>query len=271
MTDAPFLDVREVGYSVSGGDIIAGVSFDMRPGELRAVIGPNGAGKSTLARCLAGVLKATAGEVLISGTPAAAMSRRRLAANVCYMPQFHGDLPAFSVREYVLMARYAHAGFWRGLGGEDNAIADAALAMTGTGALSERPLPTLSGGERQLVSLAAGVAQEARLLILDEPATFLDPGHQDLLLDIIGRLNREQGISFLVVTHDVNMAMLFTHRTLALKLGRVAFDGPSAKLADDGVLRDIFDMEFEFARIGDRRLAFSRTFALHGNGRKDPR
>lgn len=257
MTTAPLLRVHDLSLAIKGKAIISGIAFAMRAGEIRAVVGPNGAGKSTLARCVAGIARPTGGGVEVDGRRQDQMPRRELARNICYMPQFQGGLPAYSVRDYVMMGRYAHTGFWDGLGRDDGRAADAAMELAGVRDLSDRLLPTLSGGERQLVAIAAGLAQEARLLILDEPATFLDPGHQDLLLDLIRRLNRERGLSILVVTHDVNMAMLFTHRTLALRAGRAVYDGMSVGLAEPGVLRNIYGMDFAFVDDGDRRFAMS--------------
>ncbi len=259
---APLLKVGDLSFAVRGKTILSGVSFRMQRGEIRAVIGPNGAGKSTLARCLAGVIAKSGGLVEIAGRCQEALSRRELARKICYLPQFSGTLPAFRVRDYVLMGRYAHSGFWSGLEQGDGERADDAMRLAGVAHLADRFLPTLSGGERQLAAIAAGLAQEADLLILDEPATFLDPGRQERLVELILRLNRERGVSLLVVTHDINMAMLFTCRTLALREGRVAFDRPSGELSEPGTLAGIYGVDFDFLDIGNgRRIALSAGMA----------
>lgn len=251
------LRVVNLSFSVGGKVILAGVSFAMRQGEIRAVIGPNGAGKSTLARCLTAVIGGASGRVEFFGRELGTIPRRELARLACYLPQSHPSMPAYTVRDYVLMGRYAHIGFWAGPGSEDRERAEDAMRMTGVLSLAERTLPTLSGGERQLVAIAAGLAQEARLLILDEPATFLDPGHQDLLLRLIRRLNEERGVSVLIVTHDVNMALRFTHWTLALRGGGVVFDCPSPELSDPGRLREIYGVDFAFVEKGGSRFALT--------------
>lgn len=254
---APLLLAENVSFAARGGEILSGVSFAMRRGEIRAVIGPNGAGKSTLLRCLAGVAARSGGAVRIDGQNLDTLPRRELARKICYLPQFTGRLPAFRVRDYVLMGRYAHSGFWRGMNPGDGERADQALRLAGIEELAERLLPTLSGGERQLAAIAAALAQEAELLILDEPAAFLDPGRQARLLELIRRLNREQGLSLLIVTHDVNAAMLTTTQTLALRNGRVVFDGPSRELAAAEQLERIYGTAFSLLETGGAgRLAF---------------
>ncbi|MDR1521206.1 MAG: ABC transporter ATP-binding protein [Planctomycetota bacterium] len=252
MTDDSLLRAVDLSFSAGGKSIISGVSFAMRPGEFRAVIGRNGAGKSTLARRLAG-LAPGGGEVRIRGRAADSLSRRELAREICYLPQIQERTPAFSVRDYVMLGRYPHTGFWRGPGRGDRDIVQAALEMTGLAGLADRPLPTLSGGERQLAAIAGGLAQEAVLLILDEPAAFLDPFNQSLLLACLGRLNRVKGVSLLVITHDVNLALLFAQRALALKSGRVVFDGPPGDLTA-ARLHGIFDIPFASFKVGAANL-----------------
>ncbi len=259
---APLLDVSGLSIALGGKPILQGVGFSIQPGEIRAIIGPNGAGKSTCVRCIAGVLAGWTGGITLDSRAHADLSRRELARLVCYLPQIGGALPAFSVWDYVSMGRYAHIGLWDGLGAHDAEAIDRALADVGIGHLRDRRLTTLSGGERQMAAIAAGLAQEARLLILDEPATFLDPLRQDLLLELVGRINRERGISVLMVTHDVNAAMFHTHRTLALRDGRVVFDGSSADLRQNETLRAIYDMDFAFAPVpGGHSLAVSQRMA----------
>ncbi|MDR3077462.1 MAG: ABC transporter ATP-binding protein [Planctomycetota bacterium] len=259
----PPLRVENLSCGVTGKSILSGVSFSMERGELRAVIGLNGAGKSTLVRCVSGVARINGGAVRLFGRDQPSLSRRELAGLVCHVPQTLGNPPAFTVRDFVGMGRYAHAGFWQVLSRRDRERTDAALELAGVARLAGRTLPTLSGGEMRLVAIAAGLAQEAELLLLDEPSAFLDPFHQDLLLDLIRKLNREQGISLLIVTHDVNLAMLFTHRTLALREGKVVYDGPSAGLSRGDALERIYGMRFGLlpAEGADRFLAVSEKYS----------
>jgi iron complex transport system ATP-binding protein len=122
-----------------------------------------------------------------------------------------------------------------------------ALALTGVGPLAERPMHTLSGGERQMVFLAAALAQDARILLLDEPTTFLDPRHRDEFRTVLRTINRSKGVTIVEVTHDVNCAALDADRVYALKQGRTAFYGPPEQFMTPDVLRDVFDRRFVFA------------------------
>lgn len=246
----PAISVKNLSCEISGVRILDGVSFTVEPGEIRAVIGPNGAGKSTCARCLSGLEKNWTGTIELSGTGIHSFSRRELAARICYLPQVRGIPPAFTAREFVGMGRYAHSGPKNGLWGsgpaaKDARIVDASLEAAGVSHLADRLLPTLSGGEMQMVHIAAALAQEAGIFVLDEPATFLDPKRHELLLSVIARLNARHGIAMLVITHDVNVALHASRRVLALKAGRTAYDGPSSGLMN--ILGKIFEMNFGVA------------------------
>lgn len=266
----PLLDVAGLSVAIGGKPILTDVCFTVQPGEIRAVIGPNGAGKSTCVRCLAGVSADWSGRIRLNGQDVSSLPRRELARLVCYLPQIQTLPPAFRVWDYVSMGRYAHISLWGGLKKEDARAVDAALADTGMDDLRDRLLPTLSGGERQMAAIAAGLAQEARLLVLDEPATFLDPLRHDALLDLVGRVNHERGVSVLMVTHDINAAMLRTHRTLALRQGRAIFDGSSQGLTQASVLRDIYGMDFVYASLpGGGTVAASARLAHTGEGLRE--
>ncbi len=254
---SPLLDVRDLSFAAGGVRILSGVSLSLERGEILSVIGPNGAGKSSLARCVAGLAKPDAGSVLLAGRAVSRLSPRERARLVCYMPQTQGDAPAFTVRDFVAMGRYAH-------GEKAGAAArvDDAMALAGVGELADRLLPALSGGERQLAALAAALAQEAELLVLDEPAAFLDPARQDAFLDLALRINRGRGVSLLIVTHDVNWAMHFTGRAVALREGRVAYAGPAAGLAGGGVLEGVYGAAFSLLPLPGRPpLAVSGRYA----------
>lgn len=241
---------ENVSLAIGGKTILDAVSLAVAPGEIRAVVGPSGAGKSTLARCLAAVARGWTGSIEIGGRPVRSLSRKQLARSVCYLPQSWTDVPEFTVGEYVGMARYAYGGFWRARGVGDGAIIDEALNAVGLSAFAVRPLSTLSGGQRQLAALAAALAQESDLMILDEPVSSFDPKLQEEFNQLMLRLNRAKNVSFVIITHDVNTALKFTDKTLALRDGGVVFDGPSAALADGKLLRDIYAMEFALVDAG---------------------
>jgi iron complex transport system ATP-binding protein len=233
------LTVRLGGYSA-----LDDVSLRLADGAFVAILGPNGAGKSTLLRALDGLLPHGAETIQVRGRALASYSRKALARILTYVPQLGGGYLPFTVHEFVMMGRYPHLSPFSACGPEDQKAVREALALTGATELAERHLATLSGGERQRVALAAALAQATPVLLLDEPAAFLDPKHQAEVQSILHRINRERNATVLAVTHDVNMAALHSHRVIALKAGRTVFDGPASALMDDQVLERIYEKSF---------------------------
>jgi len=236
--------VRGFSYQAGPRTILNDVTFDVRQGEYLSIVGPNGAGKTTLLKCLQRIVTGGRGAVEIDGRPLGHYSQRRLALQLSYVPQADSRLPPFSVEQFVLLGRYPHVRPLSGFGKHDHQVARQALELTGTLDLASRRLATLSGGERQKVYIAAALAQEARILLLDEPTTFLDYRHQAEIRAVLARVNRQQGVTIVAVTHDVNTAAAESHRALALQAGRVVFSGPAAALMDAAVLQRIYGTPF---------------------------
>jgi iron complex transport system ATP-binding protein len=169
-----------------------------------------------------------------------------LARLIGYVPQSEGRRWPFPVREFVLMGRYPYLSPFTPVSREDRSVVDEVLELTETAVLADRRMDTLSGGERQRVLVAAALAQRARLLLLDEPATFLDPPHQAHVLRVLQRVNREQGVTVVAVTHDINTAVLTSRSVVALKDGEVVHHGPPASVMDEKVLERVYGMRFQF-------------------------
>ncbi|MFH0909964.1 MAG: ABC transporter ATP-binding protein [Planctomycetota bacterium] len=243
---APILEVSNYSYAIGRKEILRRVSFEVGGGEFFSVIGPNGSGKTTLLRSLNRLLPKGSGSILLEGAPVERLSRRALARVMSYVPQAVGEVPPFTVREFVLMGRYPHLSPFSSPGREDRRAVERALALTGTAVFAERLVPTLSGGERQGVYIAAALAQGARVLLLDEPTTFLDPRHASEIRKVLLGLNRESGLTILSVTHDVNSAALLSHRVLALREGGVVFCGGPRALMTPETLAGIYGKEFLF-------------------------
>ena len=161
-----------------------------------------------------------------------------------YVPQSDGRHAPFTVREFVLMGRYPYLSPFSPPSPSDKAAVREAMEVTGTSEFSERFLGTLSGGERQKVYIAAALAQEAQVLLLDEPTTFLDPKHESDIYRLLAGINRERGVTIVSVTHDINSAVLTSRTVLALKGGMVAFCGPAEEFMDEEVLRNIYEKSF---------------------------
>jgi iron complex transport system ATP-binding protein len=228
---AVLLNVRGVGWQADGRRILGDVSFSVGRGEFVALVGRNGAGKSTLLDVIAGLRRLSDGEILVEDRPLGAWPARALARTLVHLPQMMRAQVAFSVEELVLMGRYPHAQGWMESAG-DREAAEAAMARCGCTQFRHRRLSTLSGGERQRVLLAACLAQEPRLLLLDEPATFLDV-EQQFQCFLMLREEAARGAACIVVTHDINLALTFCSRLLVLSDGRLVADMKADAAVED--------------------------------------
>ena len=253
MTDQSILSVRGLAWQSDGREILGPVDLDVVRGECLAVVGPNGAGKTTLLRCLTGLLHPTAGELRFEGRPFSTLTRRALARRIAYVPQIRPARVPLTVEEVVLLGRYPHlSAFQIAPRREDFAAVDAALDLVGIADLRRRPVDELSGGERQAAFIAAALAQEAELLVLDEPTIHLDARHQRELADLLLKLDAEAGRTVLLATHDLNLASLLGDRLLALSSGRVLACGAPSEILEPGLLERLFRARFEIVRGGER-------------------
>jgi iron complex transport system ATP-binding protein len=245
------LELRNVVVRLANRAVLAGVNLSVRAGELVALVGPNGAGKTTLVRAALGLVRPEEGEALVGGERIDTVPPRTRASLVAWLPQQTLVTEALGALETVVAARYR-------FDETRPAARDAsrrALERLGVGAHAETPITRLSGGERQRVSLAALVAQEAKLLLLDEPANHLDPAQQAETYALIGALVRE-GAGVLCVTHDVNL-LAYTGeraRVVGLAAGKVAFESHDDAPELPGHLAEIFQVPMEPVAVGSRRL-----------------
>ncbi len=221
------------GRNHSGGDIrpplpgVQDVSLSIERGRVVGILGPNGSGKTTLLRLLAGMLEPASGTVTLDGAPVAAMDARARARRVAVVPQETHLAFDYTVLEIALMGRYPHLGPFELEGPSDVQIARDALAATGTAALERRLFATLSGGEKQRVVIASALAQQADILLLDEPTASLDVGYQFEIAHLLGRLNAERGLTIVVATHDLNFAAGLCHSLVLVSEGRIVNAGPT--------------------------------------------
>lgn len=241
----PLLEVRDLHWRYDPGHpVLCGVSLSVGRGERIALIGPNGSGKTTLLKCLNGLLRPSRGEILLEGMAVSDCRPRELARWAAYVPQpMEAGLP-FKVRDFVLMGRYPHWSALSGVTAEDRRAVGRALELTSTECFADRIHATLSGGERQKVMLAAALAQESRLLLLDEPSAFLDPGHQHEIDCILLTVNRQLGVTVFSVTHDLNRAVLGNDRILGLCGGRLVCDAPADAALSDAMLNRLYGTQF---------------------------
>lgn len=237
------IQTQELRVSLSGTPILCGVSFSVAQGEYVSIIGPNGAGKTTLLRCLLGMY-AYEGSAQIGELECAAAEARTLARQISYVPQTHDMEFPLNVYEFVMMGRYPYLSSLSPAQKQDEEAVERALEMTGTTPFRSRTLRTLSGGERQKVYLAAALAQGTPVMLLDEPATFLDWKHQADIMALLKKINTECGVTILAVNHDLNSAAHWSDRILALKNGALFASGTPAELIDPDPLEQLFETPF---------------------------
>ena len=253
------IEVSGLSISLGGKKILGDVSFEAGAGDFICVLGRNGAGKSTLFKCVCGLLKNFQGTVKLAGKMYNAMSARERARVVAYVPQsVPPDIP-YTVLEFMEMSRYP----WRGVSSrrDDERAVSEAISLAGIGKFASRRMCDLSGGERQQVMIASAIAQESEAILMDEPTTFLDYAHQAEAMGLVTRVNKEKKVVMLVITHDVNLAMRFSDRALALSEGHVKWAGVSSELQEPDLLRSLFGVEFGryFSGVGDTRPLLAPT------------
>lgn len=214
------LAVESLAFGFPGRTVGQDVSFTLGAGEVMCVLGPNGGGKTTLFRTVLGLLNPHAGSITLEGQDLQTLSRGETAKRIGYVPQGHAAYFAYTVHEFVLMGRTAHLGVFAAPGKKDHAVAEQVLESLGIGHLAAKPVTEISGGERQLALVARALAQEPKLLVLDEPTASLDFGNQVRVLERIAQL-AGSGIAILFSSHDPDHAFLAAGRVLLLAEGRV--------------------------------------------------
>lgn len=238
------LEIRHLRLELDGTYILDDISLMVERGMRLMVVGPNGAGKSSLLKCLVGVHRGWQGRIVVNGVDIRGYSNRERARLIAFVPQPGGRHSPFTVRETILMSRYPHVSHFGTLSHADHELVKDALARTGLGPLADRPMVTLSGGERQKVHLAAALTQQSPILLLDEPTTFLDPRHAFEIRSLLHRINQEDAVTIIEVSHDLNTAALDGDRIYALNEGRPAFYGPGDDFLSAEVLKKVYGRSF---------------------------
>lgn len=250
MTDAaaPILTLDRVTFGFPRRpDFLKPVTLSVARGDLWAVIGPNGAGKSTLLRLMGGLIRPTGGIVRVESEDLCSMPARGRARRIALLPQHLPRDLGLTAREVVLMGRFPHRAFGLFDRPADHAVVRDVMDLTQTLAFADRPIDTLSGGEAQRVHVAAALAQQPHLLLLDEPAAALDLNHQLQLLDILHELTRQRRLAVVVVTHDLNFAWRAASHVLLLHDGRPVACGAPADVMRPDTLESVYDVRLDRA------------------------
>ena len=234
------LSVRNMSCGYRTGFRLEEVSFELAKGAFAAILGPNGTGKSTLFKALSGDLPLSSGEVLFEGKPLASFSPKELSRRLAVVSQFTEEA-AVTAREYVAMGRLPYRKAFSFFDtDEDREIVRSYMELAGVWDLRDRMMPELSGGEQQMVSIASALAQEPELILLDEPTSHLDLTHSIRFLDLLTRLNREKGLTVLLILHDLNLAAEYCDYLLLTTKGCLAFHGRPEEVLTEERLREVY-------------------------------
>lgn len=248
MTAAIRVDRLTIAYR--GRAAVSDAALTVEPGQRIALVGPNGAGKSTLLRAIAGLVEPAAGSIELRGSPISELGRLAVARRLAVVPQLPSLPFATTVEEVVALGRLPHEHPIRGLRPADRAAIAAAIDRVGVGHLLGRDARELSLGERQLVLLAMAVAQEAPVLVLDEPTVHLDLRHQVEVMELLVDLNERDGTTVVAVLHDLGLAAHFFPRVVVIDRGRIVADGPPRDALTPERVREVFGVDPALVRLG---------------------
>lgn len=248
----PIIQASDLNLRIGSTQLLDDASLAISTGERVAIVGPNGAGKTTLIRCLLGLTQPDSGRIEINSRALAELSHTELARQVSYVPQQLAERISFTAMEFISMSRYAYGGGggrgaragFKQADEEGMEATEQAIELTGISHLRHQALSTMSGGERQKVSIAAALAQQTPTLILDEPSAHLDPKQRDIIHSLLAKITREQNISLIVITHDLNWASADFDRIIGMKAGQTMVDAQADAFMQKQTLMDIFDADW---------------------------
>lgn len=260
------VEMQDVSAGYGKSEILHGVNLRASKGEITTLIGTNGSGKSTLLRVLLGLVPFQSGDVRVGGISLKDMSRAELARKVAYLPQGK-NVPDISAGRMVLHGRFPYLSYPRKYGKEDYRIAGRAMEKMGISAYADKPMLTLSGGMRQKVYIAMALAQQADVIVMDEPTTYLDIGQQLKFAQMLGEL-AEDGKTVLLVLHDILLAMKVSDRIAALWEGRILQCGTPEEILRSDVLERLYDVKVRTHRT-ESGEQYYYDIADKNSGRKE--
>lgn len=234
------IETRNLGFTYGDISVLEGLDLTIPEGRITALVGANGSGKSTILKNLARILKPTHGGVFLDQRALGDLSTKAIAREMAILPQ-SPDAPAgLLVRELVGYGRFPWQKPLAAMSGQDRAAIEMALQLTAMTEFADRPVGNLSGGQRQRAWIAMALAQDSRVLLLDEPTTFLDMAHQLEVLSLLERLNREQGRTVVMVVHDINHALRYAHHLVLIRAGQIVATGTPESVLTPEALSDAF-------------------------------
>ncbi|MEW5706845.1 MAG: ABC transporter ATP-binding protein [Actinomycetota bacterium] len=240
----PILEVKDLSIEYGNRSVVSQMELSLKNGNFLAIVGPNGSGKTTLLRAISKVLKPKTGVIYVDGSDIAPLSRRSLARKVAVVPQESLTAFSFTALQVVMMGRTPHLSRWQTEGALDYDIAKDAMQMANCWHLRDRPINELSGGEKQRVIIAQALAQEPKLILLDEPTLHLDIGQQLEIMELLKQLSAD-GLSILAVLHDLNIAAYYADHLMLVKEGRIEAVGSPQEIVTENNIRRVFGITVE--------------------------
>ena len=244
--------VKQLSVTLGNRHILHDISVSIPMGKITTLIGPNGCGKSTLLRSMIGYISTPSECVTIFDKPLSSYSQNKLARQMAFLPQVPNMPKDMTVEELVYCGRYPYQNWWKNTAKEDREIVDNALSITKTDHLRHQLIPSLSGGERQRVWIAMALAQEPKLLVLDEPTTYLDINHQLEIMELLKRLNQEQNLTVLMVLHDLTQAVQYSDYMAAIKAGHLIAAGDTKDITSDSLFKEVFSVDVQVDNLDNK-------------------
>lgn len=248
-TQKPAMEVRDLSFAYGKNSVIRGVSVKIEEGKITTIMGANGCGKSTLFSLMTKNLYPKKGNIFLRGKNIQNLNLKEFARQVSIVQQYNTASDDITVERLVSFGRTPHRKMMQSRTEEDERLTEWAMEVTGILAYRDREVARLSGGQRQRVWIAMALAQNTKILFLDEPTTYLDIRYQIEILELVKKLNREYGITIVMVLHDINQAIAFSDRVVGLKDGHVAVDGVPEEVINPDSIQELYGIRLEVTRV----------------------
>jgi iron complex transport system ATP-binding protein len=242
------LEILDLSFSYNSAKTLDGIALKIKGSDILCIIGPNGSGKTTILKCMNKKLKPTTGTVLVNDMDILWMNRKEVAKNIGVVPQVSTVSFPFTVYDLVMMGRYSHMGRFNTENENDRAVVHQCLARIGIAHMADKLITEISGGEYQKAIIARALAQQPKILLLDEVTLHLDINHQIEILELVKTLSEEENLAIVMVLHDLSLAARYSTKTIMLQKGRIFACGRPEDVISIENIRDIYGIEVEIGR-----------------------